>query len=107
MTTSQLANLRSANARSCSEESRHFDWDLERRSIPEHVTPLSARNFLSGLESDGYQGDGGNSFATQDSVNDHVHCGGPCPGVRTGQAEKRDWATSRWNDHSWDQRHPT
>src|SRR6266478_6816326 len=100
MTTSQLAKLRSTKVRSCSEESLHFDWDPERQSIPEHVTPLPTRNFLSDLESDGYQEDGGNSFATQDSVDDHVHCIGPFPGVRTGQSEERDWITPGWHLHT-------
>src|SRR5712691_9544823 len=100
MTTSQLANLRSANARSCSEERRHSNWDPERWSISEHVTPWPMRNFLSDLESDGYQEDGGNSFATQDSVDDHVHCAGPSHRLRTGQSEERDWATPGWHLHA-------
>ena len=39
MTTSRLANLRSANARSCPEESRHSNWDPERQSASDTSRP--------------------------------------------------------------------
>jgi hypothetical protein len=45
MTTSQLANLRSTNARSCSEESRHLKWDPERRPSPNTSRPCPRVTF--------------------------------------------------------------